>query len=270
MKAAVYALLLVVLPADALAWGQEGHSIIAEIAQRRLDAETLRKVKMLLDEEISLASIASWADDYRAVHPETGSWHFVVIPDNRSSYEPSIDCKSNGCVVAVISHFKDVLADCSKSTPDRPEALKFLAHFVGNIHQPLHASSRSDPYTGKDDRGGNDVPVTFFGQPTNLHALWDTGLILRTAYGWGAYVLRPETSWFPGRDLGDLQGGKPADWAVESHRLAHETAYDIPVDAVVGTQYLAKASPMVDRQVAVAGLRLGKLLEDTLRPVCCP
>ena len=89
------------LPTQVLAWGQEGHSIVAEIAQRRLNVASLAKIQALLAVEapsvdhlaIALSSIASWADDYRASHSDTAAWHFVNIPDDRSTYDPEADCK---------------------------------------------------------------------------------------------------------------------------------------------------------------------------------
>jgi hypothetical protein len=275
MRALSLAWLVVIASiSQAWPWGQEGHSIVAEIAQRRLDPATLSKIEALLSLDtpslarptISLAAIGSWADDYRAAHQETAPWHFVDIPDDRATYDPDADCKQGNCVVEAISRFKAVLADCSKPASERLEALKFIVHFVGDIHQPLHASDRSDSYTGKDDQGGNLVPVTFFGQSSNLHAVWDTGIIMRTVYDWGAYVVRLETRWFPGRDLTGLKGGSPADWATDAHRLAHEVAYDVPDDGVLGVKYFSKASPVVDRQLALAGIRLAQLLQDTLQP----
>jgi hypothetical protein len=175
MRIACFVVLLVLAPLEqALAWGQEGHSIIAEIAQRRLDPDTLRKINALLGGEVSLASIASWADDYRALHRETAGWHFVDIPFDQSVYDPKRDCNPDkgDCVIHAIARFQAAVSDCSKPLSDRSEALKFLVHFVGDVHQPLHVETRFGA-DGKDDRGGNDVPVTFFGQKTNLHALWD-------------------------------------------------------------------------------------------------
>jgi hypothetical protein len=279
MRAIGIALLVAAVPfGQAWGWGQEGHSIVAEIAQRRLDAPTLEKIEALLVAEdpalkhpsVALASLASWADDYRATHPETAGWHFVDIPMDRATYDPSVDCKNDNCAVAAILHFKEVLGDCARSAGERLEALKFVVHFIGDIHQPLHSSDRWDPYTGKDDQGGNLVPVTFFGQSTNLHAVWDTGLIMRTVYDWGAYVVRLETTWFPGRDLTALKNGTPADWAVEAHQLA-TVAYDYPDDGILGLEYLNKGLPVVDRQLALAGVRLAQTLQDALRPTnSCP
>jgi hypothetical protein len=259
---------------DAWAWGQEGHSIIAEIAQRRVSASTLDKIGKLLSAEsgsnaVSLASVASWADDYKfePAGKDTSPWHFVNIPDDQSAYNQARDC-SKGCIVSAIDQSRDTLANCSATPDNRRTALKMLVHLVGDIHQPLHATDRTDAYTRKDDHGGNDIPVTFFGKAANLHEVWDTGIIMRTVFAWGSYVTRLETSWFPGRDLSSLTGGSTVDWANESHQLAHDVAYDAPDDGTLGTKYLAKASPVVERQLAVAGVRLARILDQAM--ASCP
>jgi hypothetical protein len=134
------------LPSQVVAWGQEGHSIVAEIAQRRLDAATFAKIQRVLasgvnNPVVSLSSIASWADDCRA------RWHFVNIRDDHFTYDPNADCKNGACVVDAIGRFKWILADCSKPAADRLQALKFLVHFVGDIHRPLHAADRWGTHT---------------------------------------------------------------------------------------------------------------------------
>jgi hypothetical protein len=267
MKAALFGLFLgLAWTQQAFGWGQEGHSIIAEIAQRRLDADTLRKVKALLGGEVSMSSIASWADDYRALHPETGGWHFVDIPLDKSAYDPTRDCNPDkgDCVVHAIARFTAVLSDCSKSLSERSDALKFVVHFVGDIHQPLHDETRFGA-DGKDDHGGNLLPVTFFGQSTNLHSVWDTGIIMHTVFAWGTYVTRLQTGWLNGRDVSSLAGGTPADWAIDAHKFAQDVAYDVPADGVLANAYYGKALPVIDRQLALGGLRLAHLLKETLR-----
>jgi len=275
MKAIWLAGLLAFLPLQqAHGWGQEGHSIVAEIAQRRLDADTLKKVKTLLGGEISLASIASWADDYRAGHEETAGWHFVDIPYDRFTYDPAVDCKADpkrgDCVINAIMRAREALGDCWRTREERLDALKFLVHFVGDVHQPLHAAARTDPHTGTGDQGGNLVEVTFFGQKNNLHWVWDTGLIIDTVYDWGAYVTRLEEGWLRGRDLSSLEDGTPVDWALEAHRFAHDVAYDVPDDGVLGQAYYDNSLPVVDRQLALAGVRLARVLKMTLGPATCP
>jgi len=113
--------------------------------------------------------------------------------------------------------------------------------------------------------------VTFFGKSVKLHAIWDTDIIMHTVFAWGAYVTRLETTWFPGRDVTGLDGGSPVDWALEAHQFARETAYVIPDGGVLEMNYYAAALPVVDRQLAVAGIRLAKFLKDTLKPTtACP
>jgi S1/P1 Nuclease len=172
------------------AWGQEGHSIVAEIAQRRLSPAALQKVNELLVGElpglpgsspIGLASIASWADDYRASHDESRNWHFVNVPYGRDHYDPVTDCQLDAmygdCIMNAVERFTAVLRDCSQPASERRSALKFVVHFIGDLHQPLHAATRVNTDTAADDRGGNEIKVTFLGIPSNLHHLWDTDLL---------------------------------------------------------------------------------------------
>jgi nuclease S1 len=108
---ALSAIFAVALGGQALAWGQEGHSIIAEIAQRRLSPEAARSVEQLLGRGHSLASVASWADDVRDVRPETSDWHFVDMPLAVRKYNPSRDCakdpKSGFCIVAELDALRN-------------------------------------------------------------------------------------------------------------------------------------------------------------------
>ena len=266
------------LVSEARTWGQEGHSIVAEIAEHRLTPKTLGKIHALLkievpqatNAQVSLASIASWADDFRDLHPETEGWHFVDIPLDQDHYDAARDCTPNkGCVVQAIERFRAVLGDCTKSPVEREEALKFVVHFVGDVHQPLHDTERFDPVHHVGDQGGNKVDVTFFGAKTNLHRLWDSDLILHTVFAWGTYVSRLETTWLPGKDEVALRAGNPIDWAEESHRYAQQVGYVIPDSGILGTSYFEKALPVLDRQLAVGGLRLSRVLEETLGPIDC-
>jgi hypothetical protein len=142
------------LVGQALAWGQEGHSIVAEIAQQRLKEPAAKKVQQLLKGR-SLASVASWADDVRPERPETSNWHFADIPLHSEKYSEARDCKPNAkgdCVVKELMRLKN---DLRCTTGDaQAEALKFAVHFVGDIHQPLH--------TVDDMTGGNELQVEIF------------------------------------------------------------------------------------------------------------
>lgn len=254
---------------DVFAWGAEGHSIVAEIAQRHMSPIALANVRWLLKGEVSLASIASWSDDVRPDRPATYNWHFVDIPLNQSTYDPATQCAPNpdkgDCVINEIGRARATLADVTASTVDRVEALKHLVHFVGDVHQPLH--------TVADNTGENTLHVTFYTDPTtnhqektNLHAVWDSGLIRHLYWDWGAYVNWIESDWLPGKDLDALESGTAVDWALEAHQVAIESAVKgVAENQVLDNAYVAQMRPQLDRQLAVAGLRLARILNEALR-----
>ena len=250
----------------ALAWGQEGHSLIAEVAQRRLSPEASIAVEQLLGRGHSLASIASWADDARASRPETYNWHFVDMPIASPQYDASSACESTpkgDCVVAELERLKRDLS-CTTGLA-KAEALKFAVHFIGDIHQPFH--------TVEESRGATEIAVDLFMRgftctgncqplhtPTNLHVAWDSGLILKTVWAWGAYVDRLEEGWLitPDAQVPNLDGGTPSGWAEEAHGTAQRLWSLLPQDHVLNDAYFNAALPIIDRQLAVAGPRAGR------------
>jgi nuclease S1 len=253
---------------QAQAWGPEGHSIVAEIAQRRLSPEATAKVREILGENASLASIASWADDYRALHLDSAGWHFVDIPLAAHDYEAGRDCAlstQGDCVIQELARSLHDLTDPASSPAQRRDALKFVVHFVGDIHQPLH--------TVGELRGYNDLAVCYFSSPakndcvaTNLHIVWDVGLIRSIFWDWGGYVDYLETDWLPAHNDPTLDSGTPVDWALEAHKAAQDVAVaGVTMNAHLGADYLATVRPTLDRQLAVAGLRLARTLNEALK-----
>ena len=264
---------------QALGWGQEGHSIIAEIAQRRLSPQAAAMVEQLLGRGHSLASIASWADDVRGDRPDTYNWHFVDMPLSADRYKPERDCKldraKGDCVVAELGRLKNDLR-CATGE-QKVDALKFAVHFLGDVHQPLH--------TVDDLAGGNDLKVELFMRgktctgkcnpeqaSTNFHAAWDEGLIGKTVWNWGAFVERLERGWLQSAEAqqAGIDGGTPEDWANETHRMA-QTVWDLrPTNDVLDDRYFRDVLPIIDRQLGVAGLRLAKFLNDAYGASECP
>jgi S1/P1 Nuclease len=245
---------------EAASWGANGHSIIAEIAQRRLHPQALRQIRELLGGDVSLASVASWADELAQLRPETANWHFVNIPYDATSYDPARDCKETprgDCVINAIARARAVLADHKASRQQRAEALMLLIHFVGDVHQPLHVANRNDA-------GGSQLAVTFFDRPMSLHAVWDFGIIDKRTFDWGEYVRYLEQCWLRGKDISALQRGTPVDWALEAHRAAVDVAYSVPDDLKLGLPYYQSSLPVVDRQLALAGVRLARVLNQAL------
>jgi hypothetical protein len=250
---------------ETFARGYAGHRIIAEIAEQFLKPETSRKVRYLLAIEnvTTLAEVSAWADQIRVQRPETTSWHYVNIPVHPAAGEPSgyeahRDCRSNDCVVAKIEQFERVLADQQDSERHRVEALKYLVHFIADVHQPLHVSN-------DHDRGGNDVPVTFMGLTTNLHSVWDTGIIEHSIQGdERGYAMRLSQN-IRERELSQWSQGDPIAWANESHHVASSIIYgEMQHAGVLPDTYEALALPIVDAQLERAGVRLAKVLNECL------
>lgn len=279
MRALIILLMIACARCDqAFGWSQEGHSIIAEIAQQRLSDAAANAVRQVLKGR-SLASIASWADDIRDVRPDTYNWHFVDIPLDASSYDEARDCKDSvkgDCIVHELTRLRNDLR-CMRGT-QQVEALKFAVHFVGDIHQPLH--------TVLEARGGNDIPVTLLmhGRKscsgeckptpvrTNFHAAWDAGLIQQTVWDWGAYVDLLENGWLktPEAKLPGVDGGTPENWAVDTHKVAKEVWDLLPSGQPLDDAYYVKVAPILDRQLGLAGLRLARFLNDTFSSDICP
>lgn len=161
---------LLTAPIPAHAWRKAGHRVVATLATTLLTAEAQAQVTSLLDPGVTLADISSWADGIRPSRPTTGPWHYVNIPRGAPGYNAQRDC-SRGCAVSAIEQFLRLLQDPAKGRAIRQEALKWVVHFVADLHQPLH--------TIAEYRGGNDVILQFFGRQTNLHRLWDVDLIDR-------------------------------------------------------------------------------------------
>jgi nuclease S1 len=250
------------------AWGPEGHSIVAEIAQRRLSPEAAAKVREILGENGSLASIASWADDYRALHLDSAGWHFVDIPLAADDYVEGRDCAPSpegDCVIHELARNLRDLGDPASSAAKRRDALKFVVHLVGDVNQPLH--------TVGELHGYNDLAVCYFSSPaendcvaTNLHMVWDVGLIRSMFWDWGGYVEYLETDWLPAHNDPALDAGTPVDWALEAHKAARDVVVaGVAMNDHLGADYLAAVRPTLDRQLTVAGLRLARTLNEALK-----
>jgi hypothetical protein len=211
--------------------------------------------------------------------PETYNWHFVDIPveHTATSYDESRDCQldpaKGDCVIHALDREVPKISDTALTPIPRAEAVKFVTHFIGDLHQPLHCSDRNG------DKGANDVKVTFFGQKVepgfhskwNLHAVWDAGLIDHAGRTQAAYVTKLE-SWIAHQNVSALESGTPTDWANEAHTAGVEHSYKNPGKSTdfpatggkVGKPYYDANISVVDQQLAKAGVRLANVLNDAL------
>jgi len=266
----------------AFAWGPQGHRTVGAIADRLLTPAARAQVAELLAADLdkfgnasgrtTLESVAVWADEIRGTPADEPRWHYDDAPlcggAPRESYCPGGQCNS-----AQLERLTAVLADSHADLRARNEALKWIVHLVGDIHQPLHAADNGD-------LGGNRVLVTLAdvrvrGRVT-LHGAWDSELV--------ALALHTRSRQQPPRDIdalareaGSLTAeagqGTPASWASESNQLARNVAYQypgfacgsVPVGLVVlDRDYQRAAVPIVRERLLLAGGRLANLLNETL------
>lgn len=272
MRIASLFFLFALIPLEALAWGAKGHAVVAELAERGLSPNVAAQIRQM-NFGAPLRDIASLPDDWRAEESkgvrqgDTGALHYSNIPNDQATFDRARDCKDDQCVVAAVEKYAAILKDKSQPRDKRREALIYLVHFMGDLHQPMHAAGGQvrDEQTGQMvmDRGGNLVKIRFLGIETNLHSAWDSALI-----DWGPanvddyveYLLEYEMR---GRPVAELQRGTVVDWFNESHYAAVHAAYDIG-NGTLGGEYAKKNIGVVYERLLRGGLRLRRVLEEAL------
>ena len=320
--------LTTLLPGRAAAWSGDGHRVTALIAYLLLTPRAQKNVLAVLQGK-KIVEVSTWPDDIKRAgkgcvmpgapgcspeyRPETAQWHFVDIPFEADKFEPDADyCRSTrygDCIVPAIEEFADILSKSTRrdfaANGDEQkrklhDALSFLVHFLGDIHQPLHCAERNH------DAGGNNVPVTWEGEPKypyddvwNLHSVWDEVLVARNVmtmpqnqqtYTFYAKALFDKLSQAE-RDYAQLksasiQAGQAetvAAWADAAHALAKSGAYRLPsktvqtstrgfqkknpqgkpMDIIVlDEKYFTDNMPVVERQLQLGGVRLAHMLNE--------
>jgi hypothetical protein len=156
--------------ASAFSWFDKGHRIVGLIAHANLTAEARKAIEKLLPESTTLADAAVWPDHEGRSIRDFDPLHYVSISENASGYDQGRDCPERNCMVEALKWFLTVVADKNAPIMVRRLALHYVAHLVGDMHQPLHAGRSMD-------RGGTDIPVSYRGQTTNLHFFWDANLV---------------------------------------------------------------------------------------------
>ncbi|RYP77855.1 hypothetical protein DL771_000952 [Monosporascus sp. 5C6A] len=282
LNSAVLACGAVSLPC-VMAWGSLGHITVAYVASNFVKQDTAAYFQELLrnDTEHYLAGVATWADSIRYTKwgRFTKNFHFIDAKDRPPSYcgvDFDRDCKEDGCVVSSIQNYTSQLLDTKLWSWRRNQAAKFVIHFVGDIHQPLH--------TENVERGGNGIHVRFDSSELNLHHVWDSSIAEKmlggihrkpyeAAYRWaadltdeirsGKYANSTE-AWIDGVDLDDPIATS-MKWANESNAFVCTNVLPEGPEAIVGQElageYYEKAAPVIEVQVARAGYRLATWLD---------
>ncbi len=258
-RVVIIAILCGSLPA--FGWGPEGHSLVARLAAAHLTPATAARVAEILGPGTTMESISSWPDQIRRDRGDTGPWHYVDIPIDKPHLDMSRDCPKGDCILAKITQFRKEVADPAATAAQRKEALMFLVHFVGDMHQPLHCSDNHD-------KGGNGVKLDLFGKATNLHSAWDSGLIGRMPKE--AELFTQFSADLTVKRAAKWGRGTVEEWAEQSHKAAQKVVYGKLPKAPVGelvkvdTAYERVADPVIKVQIEKAGARLAAVLNATL------
>jgi hypothetical protein len=297
---------------SAAAFGCKGHEVVAFIAEDHLDPQARAMVTEILatapiNAELrrycgdsgldAFVDASTWADDERSVRPETAGWHYIDIPRRAPQGDIMQYCPpSTGCIVTAIAAQLIVLRNQAASPRERADALRFIIHLVGDLHQPLHT-------TTNDDRGGNCVPVAYFDRAPqetnpekedyrpNLHGVWDTNIIERFAQGRPSRQVASELEEKFKTQIAAWESEKVAvhAWVFESHQVAEDVVYGrLPTQVAVekpqevnscsdddhigtrmlklheqiGEDYEIAAETVAQTQLAKAGARLAALLNS--------
>ena len=247
----------------AYAWGERGHQAVGEIAQIRLNKRAREGCRRLLGPDFSLAKVSTWADEIKRERGFTRPWHYVNIPITAAAYDPARHCPEGNCILGKLPRLIRQINDPAISRLKRREALMFVVHLVGDLHQPLHCGDRGD-------RGGNDVAIA---NPmpkvsSNLHRLWDFGAIEREGLTLEQLVqasgeaLRKKPLRRSKRLEFDLAVVR---WAMEAHDLSRDHAYaGVPTEGsfTVTDKYHRRVLRISQRQIGVAGARLAAILNQ--------
>jgi hypothetical protein len=265
------ALLLVLVSAPSWGWGELGHQLVGALAQRQLTPMANARVRELLRGEAvpTLAGVAMWADQLRASDPErfkaTSRWHYLNMPEGTCRYVATRDCPDGACVLGAIEAQSRLLRDLTQPVEVRRDALKFIVHFMGDVHQPLHSSNRPD-------HGANDFPVSLRTDippeeyardrykdgimETNLHSVWDYYLLASAKLPLGEYANKLAASSRP-----RSRQRKPAVWARESCTMIDRHAI-YPRSHDMDATYLNAMRPLAEQRVQQAADRLARLLNE--------
>ncbi|KKY15674.1 putative nuclease s1 [Diplodia seriata] len=279
--AAAVAATLPLLPASVSAWGTLGHETVAFIAQNFVTAETASWAQGILDVSSTssyLASVATWADSYRYTDEGAFSaeYHYIDAndsPPDSCGVELERDCPDSGCIVSAIANYTSRVQSSSVSSTEKQKALKWIIHFLGDIHQPLHDEAL--------EVGGNGIDVTYDGESTNLHHIWDSnmaeqligGYALSDAKSWattlttaiksGAYASEA-AGWLDGMDVDDAEASALV-WAQDTNKYVCSVVLPDGVSAVesgdLSGTYYDDSIDTIKLQVAKAGYRLAAWLD---------
>ncbi|WP_158795453.1 S1/P1 nuclease [Pedobacter sp. L105] len=244
-----------------ISWGVTGHHAIGKIAENHLSSNAQAAVKDLLGNE-NMADVSTWADQLR-MKPEfkyTTPWHYINLPLGLTytEFKDKVEHMTEDNVYSAMLKQEQILSDSSSTRDKKIDALKFIIHFVGDLHQPMHISRA-------EDQGGNTIKVNYEGKETNLHSLWDTKLVEHQ--GLNYEDLAAKYDHIPDGKIKQWQRDPLIKWMWESYQIS-STLYkeaDETNGHEIDENYYKKHMPIVELRIQQAGIRLAGVLNDIFK-----
>jgi hypothetical protein len=242
---------ILVISWQAFGWGKTGHRVIGKIAEEYLTRKAEKNISEILPLE-TIAMVGNYMDEIRSEpkYSFLDPWHYCTIPEGKT-YEEAGTPEDGDIIMAIIKLIEE-LKSKNFTLGDESFTLKLLIHLVGDIHQPLHTGNGLD-------RGGNDLKVEYFWRSSNLHRVWDSGMIDEQQLSYTEY-----TQWInhPGeKQSTERQSTGVMEWAMESVAL-REQVYDLPENRKINYRYNYDNISTVNKRLLQAGIRLAGVLNE--------
>jgi hypothetical protein len=242
-----------------LSWGFQGHRTVALIAERHLTPQAKAAINELLDGN-TIANVASWADEVRnePEYRKTASWHFLNEPTGLSETQfiAAVKSQPNENVYTAILAQEKILKDAAATKEQKNEALKFLIHFVGDLHQPMHISRA-------EDKGGNTIQVRFDDKGTNLHSLWDSKLLDHQNIRDEELAIKLDKA--SAAQVRKWQSSNPLQWLWESYQISSKLYQETEGNNKLVEDYYTSHIGIVNDRLERAGIRLAGVLNAVFK-----
>lgn len=257
MKKFLFALgLLAALPLHGWAWGVEGHRAVGNIAEHHLTKKAREQIAALLGTQ-SLTLVSTQPDEMLSLpeYKATSPWHYINTPLGlgHDQYIQAIKAQPEANAYNILLQKIKEMRDPAKTREQRAEALIFVVHLVGDVHQPFH--------TGRaEDRGGNDIKITYRGKDSNMHSLWDSGLL--DYQGLDYTEMGQQFSAVPAATIKTWQAAEPAEWFFESYTAATKLYGEVTTGQALDFRYFPAHAPLLKMRLTQAGIRLAGILNE--------
>lgn len=239
-----------------ISWGYNGHRIIGQLTAYHLNDRAKIEIKNLLG-DTSIADACTWADDARKEEPfkETANWHFLNLPLGLTfeEFKKHIDTISKGNVYSALVKAQNDLTNEDTPKQQKIYALKFIMHFVGDIHQPMHVARA-------EDKGGNTIQLNFKDKGTNLHSLWDTKILEQQNLTYTELANKYNN--LPDSLIKQWQSAPIIEWAWESYQISSQLYTEVNAmgNRSIDDSYVQKHLPTIERRIQQAAIRLAGIL----------